>query len=74
MSTQQTTGTDNMFSEYPDIISVYDLMKMLNVCKSTAYSLLQSNQILHVRVGKKYVIPKKSVVEFIACACYNHVG
>jgi excisionase family DNA binding protein len=54
-----------MFQKYPDIVSVEDIAEMLNIGKSSAYSLLQSNQIRHVRVGKKYIIPKRAVIGFL---------
>ncbi|MCL2213357.1 MAG: helix-turn-helix domain-containing protein [Oscillospiraceae bacterium] len=60
-----------MFENYADIITINDLMTMLNIGKSTAYSLLQNNKIHHVKIGRKYVIPKQSVVDFVAGLCYN---
>ena len=51
-----------MFNDYPDIISIETLMKMLQIGKSTAYSLLRNKFIRHVRVGKKYIIPKQCIL------------
>ena len=39
--------------------------------KTTAYSLVRSNAIKHVRIGKKYIIPKQSVIGFLNANCYN---
>lgn len=55
----------SMFSEYGDIVSVEDVMGMLHIGKSAVYSLLKSKTIGCVRVGRKYIIPKKSVIKFI---------
>ena len=60
-----------MFETYPDIITIDNLMKMLNIGKTSAYSLLKKNEIRHVRVGKKYIIPKQSVVGFLNAMSYN---
>lgn len=60
-----------MFSEYPDIITVDHLTKMLKIGKSSAYSLLQNNQIRHVKVGRKYIIPKQAVLFFVGGLCYT---
>ena len=60
-----------MFENYNDIITISDLMTMLNISKSTAYSLLQNNKIQHIKIGRKYVIPKQSVIDFVAGMCYN---
>ncbi len=60
-----------MFSDYPDIVTVDHLMSMLHIGKSTAYSLLQNNQIQHLKIGRKYIIPKTSVIGFLDSMCYN---
>ena len=64
----------NIFESYSDIVSVEDIMCMLGIGKSSVYSLLKSNQIKHVRVGRKYIIPKRSVIDFINGVCYNNTG
>lgn len=55
----------NMFLEYEDIVSIEDIMKMLHIGKSAVYTLLKSGKIKSVRVGWKYIVPKKSVADFI---------
>ena len=60
-----------MFENYNDIITINDLTTMLNIGKSTAYSLLQNNKIQHIKIGRKYVIPKQSIIDFVAGMCYN---
>ncbi len=55
-----------MFSEYDDIVSVEDVMEMLHLGRVTVYNLLKSGRIHTLRVGKKYVIPKKSIIDFLA--------
>jgi len=60
-----------MFNNYPDIVSVKNLMEMLHIGRSSAYALLKQGKIQHVRIGKKYIIPKKSVVGFVNSFCYN---
>ena len=60
-----------MFNEYVDIISVDDLMKMLHIGKTTAYKLVREKRIKHVKVGRKYIIPKKAVIEFLEEMWHN---
>ena len=60
-----------MFNDYPDILTVRHLMRMLHIGKSTAYDLLKTNQIKHMRIGKKYIIPKKAVIGYVEKLCYN---
>ncbi|MBS7403112.1 MAG: helix-turn-helix domain-containing protein [Oscillospiraceae bacterium] len=56
----------SVFSEYPDIVTPNDLMKMLRIGRNAAYSLLQNNTIPSFRVGKRYKISKQSVIEYIS--------
>lgn len=55
-----------MFSAYPDVITVEDLMEMLKIGRNTAYTLLKSGTIKTIRVGKRYIIPKTSVISYIS--------
>ena len=60
-----------MFKEYHDVVSVDQVAEMLNIGKSSAYSLLHRNQIRCFRVGRKYIVPKQAVIDFLGGACYN---
>ena len=64
-------GYQKLFNDYPDIVTIYNLRQMLNIGRSTAYTLLQNNKIRHVRVGKKYIIPKNAVIGFVNNMCYD---
>lgn len=55
-----------MFTDYPDIVTIFDLQTMLHIGRNAAYKLLQDNSIVSIRVGKKYIIPKASVANFVA--------
>ena len=54
---------NDMFSEYGDIVTVEEVMKMLQIGRVSVYQMLKSGEIRSLKVGKKYVIPKKSVIE-----------
>lgn len=54
-----------IFSEYEDIVSVDDVMKMLHIGRSNVYKLLREKEIKSIRIGVKYIIPKKSIIEFL---------
>ncbi len=66
MANEQTGHSAEMFKDYPDIITILDLQTMLHIGRNAAYKLLQDNSIVSIRVGKKYIIPKASVANFIA--------
>lgn len=56
-----------MFSNYPDVVSINELMLMLNIGKNTAYGLLQSGAVKSIKVGKQYRIPKRFIIEYLNC-------
>jgi len=65
---------EKIFENYSDIVSIGDIMSMLGIGKSSVYGLLKNDQIRHVRVGRKYIIPKQAVIDFINGVCYNDTG
>ena len=54
-----------MFQQYPDVVSVSQLQKMLGIGRNTAYKLLKENKILSIRIGKVHKIPKKNVIKYL---------
>lgn len=56
---------NEIFRDYPDVVTIYDLQSMLHIGRNTAYKMLQDNIIKTLKVGKKYIIPKTSVVNFV---------
>lgn len=55
----------SIFNEYGDIVSVDDVTKMLHIGRTAVYTLLQNGSIRSVKVGRKYIIPKQSVIDFV---------
>ena len=60
-----------MFTEYDEILSIEEVMEILHIGKNSVYSLLKSNEIRNIRVGKRYIVPKQSVINFIAAITEN---
>ena len=56
---------DKMFTDYPDVVSVPQLMKMLSVGRHAAYELVSSGEIQSFKVGKNIRIPKIKVIEYL---------
>ena len=54
-----------LLEEYKDVIKVKDVCEVLNIGKNTAYKLLKNNDIPNRRLGKKYIIPKFGVIEYL---------
>ena len=55
-----------MFVEYPDVVDVEQLCKMLGgISRKLAYRLLASGELRCVRIGRSYRIPKLCVIEYL---------
>ena len=55
-----------MFKDYPDVVDVKTMRKMLNnTGKKEAYELLRTNQILHRKRGRAYLIPKIGIIAYL---------
>ena len=57
--------TTKRLENYGDIMTVPEICEVLHVGQIKVYELLRNKNIRSVRVGKKYIIPKKAVAEFI---------
>ena len=60
-----------MFREYPDILRIDEIQSMLQIGRNSAYDLLKQGLIKSIKIGKKYIIPKQSVIDFVESACNN---
>ena len=56
----------NILDSYADVLTVNDLMNILHIGRNKAYELLRSKVIPSIRIGKKYVIPKNLMIEFLS--------
>ena len=54
---------EEMFSKYDDIVTIDEIMEMLQIGRVTVYQMLQSGRIRRLRIGKRYIIPKQRIVE-----------
>ena len=56
---------NTLFESYPDVVNVDEIQQMLRIGKNAVYALLKDGAIKSIKVGKRYVVPKKSVIEFL---------
>ena len=54
-----------MFAEYPDIVSIPELCKMLDVSTRYAYKLVNDEYILGRKIGHSFKIPKINVIKYV---------
>lgn len=60
----QLLTPENIFTQYPDILTTSQLQEMLGIGRNTALKLLSSGKIKSIRIGKNYKIPKLYVIEY----------
>jgi excisionase family DNA binding protein len=53
------------FEELPDILTPADLQRHLPVSRGTVYELLKTRRIQSTRIGRKILIPKNALRNFL---------
>lgn len=53
------------YDDLPLTLSVRELIPILSVGRNTAYELIRSGQIRSVRIGRRILIPKAEVLQFL---------
>ena len=56
---------NDLFNTYPDVVSIDEIQQMLRIGKNAVYELLKTEKLKSIKVGKKYIVPKKYVIEFL---------
>ena len=54
-----------MFKNEPDVLTVPDVVRLLQFGKNTVYSLIKEGRISSIKQGKKIIVPKVCLVEFL---------
>lgn len=60
-----------MFKEYPDILSVQDVANALSISKNTAYQLVREKRIGCKHIGRKIIVPKACLVDYVLSARHS---
>lgn len=58
----------NALVDYPDVLNIQQIQEILNIGRNSIYNLLKANKIKSIKVGKKYVVPKQSIINFLEIA------
>lgn len=56
---------EELFNAYPDVVSIDEIQQMLRIGKNAVYDLLKSKQLKSIKVGKRYIVPRKYVIDFL---------
>ena len=54
-----------MFPDYPDIVTVAQLQKMLGISRHLAYDLINDGYISGIKIGNAFKIPKVNVINYV---------
>ncbi|MDD7184408.1 MAG: helix-turn-helix domain-containing protein [Oscillospiraceae bacterium] len=60
-----------MDEKITELLSIEDLMELLNVGKNTAYSLLETGKIKAFKIGRIWKVPRKAVEDYIYSEVYG---
>ena len=56
---------EKMTANYPDVLDVAVVTKILNLCKTRVNNLIADGTIPAVRIGRKNFISKESVIDYL---------
>lgn len=59
---------NNLFKNFDDVVTVDDVCQMLHIGRSMAYKLLGDGTIKTIKIGKRFIIPKQSIIDFLGQA------
>lgn len=60
-----------MFTEYPDVVTVAQIQKMLGISRHQAYELINDGSIPGIKVGNAYKVAKVNVINFVLSQNYT---
>lgn len=55
----------SMFKNEPDVLTVQDVTRLLKIGKNSVYALLKEGKIASIKQGKKIIVPKVCLVEYL---------
>ena len=59
-----------MLGKYPDVLTVAQLAEILGIGKNAAYKLVNDNVIGHNKIGRKILIHRVCLIDYLNSARY----
>ena len=50
-------------TDAPDLLTVEEAAKLLRIGRGTAYAAINTNELPHVRIGRRILVPKAALIE-----------
>ena len=60
-----------MFKEYPDILTPKEAACALGISQASVYKLVRQQALGYRRAGRKIIIPKLCLIDFVQSARYT---
>ena len=60
-----------MLNNYPDVLTVKQVAEALGVCDRAAYQLIHEHTIGSRRVGRRILVPKVCLMDYLNSARYT---
>ena len=60
-----------MFKECPDVLTPKQVAKALGISKNSVYRLISSRALGCKRIGRKIIIPKPCLIDYVLSARYT---
>ncbi len=60
-----------MLNKYPDVLTVQQLAEILHIGINKAYELINRRVIACKRIGRRILIPKICVIDYLESSRYN---
>lgn len=61
----KTALYEHLYKEYPEIVGVDDICKMLNINKKRAYQLIHSGEIPRIPCSRTILVAKVFVINYV---------
>lgn len=64
----------NLLEHCPDVLTSTEAAQVLRIGRSTMYRLIRDNEIRHIKIGRKILIPTEYIKDFLEMSsekCYN---
>ena len=71
---ERMNGADaeaTLFDDYPDIMTVQQISDALHIGRNSAYNLINSKAIGHLRIGSSIRVPKACLIDYVASAWHK---
>lgn len=60
-----------MLKDCPDVLTVKQVAEVLGICENSVYRLINSKAIGSKRVGRKILVPKVCLIDYLTSARYT---